>query len=77
MQYNQVIQKSRIYEYGEGKEFKTRQEALEKVQEVKKLCVPTKAALLKIFEYLKETEIVEKDKTFQLVVTFEIPSIFE
>lgn len=76
MEYNQIIQTSRIYEYGEGKEFKTKQEALKKAQK-EQSDAKTRSALKKLWEYVTKTEIVEKGNTVQVIMILEIPSMFE
>ena len=75
MKYSQITQTSRAYEYGEGKEFKTRAEALEKVTKVEKN-VNTELALSRLKQF-SETKIIEENNAFQVVVTMEIPSVFE
>lgn len=75
MKYSQITQTSRAYEYGEGKEFKTREEALEKVTKVEKN-VNTELALIRLLPFSK-TKIIEENNAFQVVVTIEIPSLFE
>ena len=74
MKYNQIVEERR-YEYGEGKELKTREEAKEKAQKVKK-DVQNELALIRIWEFSK-TEIMEENNAFKVVVTINIPSVFE
>ena len=75
MKYSQIEQKSRLYEYGESKEFKTREDALEKVTKVEKN-VNTELALIRLLPFSK-TKIIEENNAFEVVVTMEIPSVFE
>jgi len=77
MKYNKIVDESPLYEYGEGKEFKTREEALNKAQKEAEKTVITNSAMLKIYEYLTKKEIVEKDNAFQVVAIFEVPSVFQ
>lgn len=74
MEYNQIVEE-RIYEYGESKELKTREEAEKKAQKVKK-DVQNELALIRIWDFSK-TEIIEENNAFKVVVTINIPSVFE
>lgn len=74
MKYNQIVEE-RLYEYGEGKELKTREEAYEKAKMVKKN-VKTELALIKLWEF-SNVEIIKVNNAFKVVITISIPSIFE
>lgn len=75
MEYNQITQTSRLYEYGKGKEFKTQKEAFEKASKVQKE-VNTELALIRLLPFSK-TKIIVKDNSYQVMVNIEIPSVFE
>ena len=75
MIYSQITQTSRAYKYGEGEELRTREEAIEKVTKVEKNA-NTELALIRLLPFSK-TKIIEENNAFQVVVTMEIPSVFE
>lgn len=69
----QVVQTSKPYEYGEGKPFKTKEEAKEKVKKLEQE-VKTTISLKKIYE-ISKVKIVEVPGAIQLVVTTTIPKV--
>ncbi len=75
MKYKEVKQVSRFYEYGEGKEFKTRDEALKMVQRLE-ANLKTDIAIMRIYE-ISEVKVIEVEKAFQLVWTVRIPILVE
>lgn len=75
MKYDQIIQESRIYKYGEKEEFKTREDALIKAKN-KENDAKTEIALIKLWD-LSQTEIVEENEAFKVVIKIKIPYIFD
>lgn len=75
MKYEQVTQTSRSYEFGEGKEFETRDEAYKHVNTVLRK-LKTDMALMNIYN-LSETKIIEESEAFQIVIITQIPKIVE
>lgn len=73
--YRTFKQTSRPYEYGEGKEFKDKQEALKKIQQLKSNIVIS-LAMNKIYE-LSEVNVVEVQNALQIVVEVKIPIVVE
>lgn len=73
MEYKQVKQTSRPYEYGEGKEFGTREEALEEVGKVENN-LKTDMVLIGIYK-ISEVKILEESNAFQIVVITKIPQL--
>ena len=73
--YRTFKQTSRPYEYGEGKEFKNKEEALKKV-EILRNNIITSLAMNKIYE-LSEVNVVEVQNALQIVVNVKIPIIVE
>lgn len=75
MEYRQMRQKSRLYYYGEGKEFLTKEEAKEamkrKIQKIK-----TELALRRIYE-VTSVDLKEKDNAFQIILRVKIPVLLE
>lgn len=74
MEYKQVKQYSPLYEYGEGKEFLTREDALRKIKKAEN-DLKTKMALNNLYE-ISKVEISEEKNSFQLVVTTKIEKLF-
>lgn len=75
MEYKQVTQTSRPYEYGEGKEFITRGDALHHVKKLEE-SIKTQLALEKLYA-LSECKIIEEGKAFQIVVTTKVPIVVD
>lgn len=75
MEYKEIKQTSRAYEYGQGKEFLTREDAQQKVEEVKKN-LTTQLALQKLYDKTK-VEVIEVENAFQIVATTKIPKLLE
>ena len=73
MEYKQVKQYSPLYEYGEGKEFLTREDALRKIKKAEN-DLKTKMALNNLYE-ISKVEISEEKNSFQLVVTTKIEKL--
>lgn len=74
MYYKQVKQYSPYYEYGKGKEFLTREDALRKIKTAEN-ALKTKMALNSLYE-ISEVEISEEKNSFQLIVTTKIEKLF-
>lgn len=74
MEYKQVEQKSRYYEYGKGKEFPN-EEAARTAIEVLKQQTNTKLALQRLYD-ITTTAILQEGNKFYLKVIFSIPAIF-
>ena len=72
--FTRITQTSRPYKYGEKEEFKTREEALRKVEREEE-SLKTIMALQGIYN-ISEVKHIEESNTFQIVVTIEIPKIF-
>ena len=70
MEYKQIKQ-SRTYEYGESKELKTKEEALEKVK-VEEQKLKTKLALEGIYQ-ISSVEIIEENESLKIVLTTNVP----
>lgn len=70
MDYKQV-QKSPLYEYGEGKEFARREEAKEQAEKIRRNVV-TEIAMKRLYN-LAKVKVEEKENAFQVVVEIEIP----
>lgn len=70
MDYKQV-QKSQLYEYGEGKEFISREEAKESAEKMRRNVV-TEVAMKKLY-HLAKVNVEEKKNAFQVVVEIKIP----
>ena len=66
---------SRPYEYGEGKEFKNKEEALKKVENLRNNII-TSLAMNKIYE-LSEVNVVEVQNALQIVVKVKVPIVVE
>ena len=75
MEYEQVVQCSRAYKYGENEEFKTREEAEEAIQKLRQKIVTT-LALKKIYE-LSEVKLHDVNNAMLLVVVTKVPKIFK
>lgn len=75
MEYKQDKQVSRLYEYGEGKEFATRDEALEAVTKEKQN-IGTILSIHNLYK-IETREIKELNNAFQLEVTIKIPILFQ
>ena len=75
MEYKQITQTSRPYEYGEGKEFKTKDEALKRAKELAQE-IKVKLALQRLYD-LSEVKTIEAENALQIVVTTRIPIIVE
>lgn len=75
MDYKQVTQTSRPYEYGEQKEFKTKEEAIKAVEKVEQK-LKTEMALNKTYP-LSTVKRVEVEGAIQLVVETKIPNLFK
>lgn len=73
--YRTFKQTSRPYEYGEGKEFKDRNDCLEKVEQIKEK-IGTELALKKIYE-LSEINVIEVLGALQIVVEVKVPIVVE
>lgn len=73
--YRTFTQTSRPYEYGEGKEFKDRNDCLEKVEQIKEK-IGTELALKKIYE-LSEINVIEVLGALQIVVEVKVPIVVE
>lgn len=73
MKYEQITQTSRPYEYGEGKEFLTKEEAEKKIKKLEQK-IKTDMAINGMYK-LSETKIVEIDNVLQLVVVTKIPKM--
>lgn len=73
--YRTFTQTSRTYEYGEGKEFKDKQEVLKKVQQLRSNII-TSLAMNKIYE-LSEVNVLEVQNALQIVVEVKIPIVVE
>lgn len=74
MNYEQVIQ-TRKYEFGENKEIKTREEAVETIRKVKQNLI-TKISLEGIFK-ISEVKIEEKSNEFEITVITNVPKFFD
>ena len=68
-------QTSRAYEYGQGKEFFTRQEALQQVEKVEQNLI-TQLAVHRLYDKT-EVEIIEVENAFQIVATTKLPKLLE
>lgn len=73
--YRTFKQTSRPYEYGEGKEFKDRNDCLEKVEQIKEK-IGTELALKKIYE-ISKINVIEVLGALQIVVEVKVPIVVE
>lgn len=75
MKYKQICQCSRPYQYGETKEFKTEEDALDKVTKLKQE-IEKSLKLNKLYD-ISEVKIISCKNAFQIIVTLNIPIFVE
>lgn len=76
MEYKQVIQKSRLYEYGRDKESKTEQEALLRAKKDEQK-LKTQTSLKRIYDISKIEIIQTENRAYQIIWTVKIPILSE
>ena len=73
MEYEQITQTSRIYKYGDGEEFMSRENAEKQVNKAL-LNIKTELALQKLHEKAM-VRLIEEHNGFQIVVKINIPKL--
>lgn len=73
MEYKQVDQISRPYEYGEGKEFPNKEVAMKQIKHLE-LQKKTEVAMLRLYDVSK-FQIIEEENALFLKIIFEIPCV--
>ena len=71
MKYEQILQESETFLFGEGQRYETREDALKAVNNLLQK-VKTEIAMQKMFEKA-ETEIIELKHGFKIAVVLNIP----
>lgn len=73
MEYKQVEEISRPYEYGEDKEFPNKEVAMKQIKHLE-LQKKTEVAMLRLYDVSK-FQIIEEENALFLKIIFEIPCV--